>query len=93
MCEKRTDGGFFGFLTGVAAGASIALYLSTPEGEKTLKHLKLKVRRLIEEVEKKIEEEKDYLSGDFSQAGDPPPHIAQIQSRGRNHLSRFFKPN
>jgi hypothetical protein len=93
MGEKRTEGGFLSFLTGVIAGASIALYLSTPEGEKTLRHLKLKFRKLIEEVERKIEEEKEHLGGDLSQAGDPPPHIAQIQSRGRNHLSRFFKPN
>ena len=46
MCEKRTEGGFLSFLTGVVAGASIALYLSTPEGEKTLKHLNIKLERV-----------------------------------------------
>jgi len=90
---QKNDGGFLSFLTGVVAGASVALYLTTPEGKKTMKLLKARLGELLEEVEKKIEEEKELIAQHLLQEHVPPPHIAQIQSRGRSHLHRFFNRN
>jgi len=89
--REKTEGGFFSFLTGMLAGFSFALYLTTPEGKKNLKRAKLRLEELLEEVEKRALEEEKLIEEHISEY--VPPHIAQVQTKGRNHLHRFFNRN
>lgn len=105
MGDKKNEGSLLNFFTGLVAGASLALYLTTPDGKKTFKHFKGRFGELLDEAEKIFseaglgsekarKEKEETIEGEVEGEENSlvtPPHITEIQERGRNQFRRFFR--
>ena len=106
MSDHCHEGSFLIFLMGVLTGASLTLFLATPEGGKTLKKLKGKYQQFAGQVEETLADiglEIKNPSERGSDETDENPieqsedtassyqHIAELQTRGRDQARRFFK--